>query len=564
MLKKLYIKNYALIDEMTIDFGSGLNILTGETGAGKSIIIGALSLLLGEKVKSDVIRKGASMAVVEGVFDVPDSEKWNTIINNQFEMSDDELLLRREIHQSGRSRSFANDSPIPNSLLSTIGDLLVDLHGQHAHQTLLKVERHLDYLDNFGVDKNLLTQLKESVKKFRSLNAELSNLKQKEKQLQEKQDLIEFQVEEIARANLRDGEEEELELEERILQNSEKLFEASNQINELLYEGEGSVSEKLSLAENTLAGLTGVDQVFEKWVKEAESARIIVEELVNNIQTYVSKVEFNPQRLEEIRERLGLFTRLKKKYGPTIKEVINFWEKAKRELSQIENIEDEITGLSTAMEQERKKLSQIAADVSAQRKHAASELEKRTVKALEELGLKNSLFRILLKQKDDPDGPVEIDGKHYAVSTQGIDTAEFLVSLNPGEDPKPLAKVASGGEISRIMLSLKVVLAEADEIPILVFDEIDSGISGRIARVVGKNLKEVAKKRQVICITHLPQIASMGDFHFSVEKKIEANRTRTTVHPLNEEQKVIEIAKLIGGENVTESAMQSARELLES
>ncbi len=564
MLKKLYIKNYALIDEMTIDFGPGLTILTGETGAGKSIIIGALSLLLGEKARSDVIRKSASMAVVEGLFDVPDSEEWNTVVSNQFEMPDDGLLLRREIHRSERSRSFANDSPISNSLLSTIGDLLVDLHGQHAHQTLLKVERHLDYLDNFSVDKNLLTQLKESFKKFRSLSTELNNLKQKQKELQEKQDLLEFQVQEIARANPRDGEEEELELEERILRNSEKLFEASNQLNELLYDGEGSVSEKLSLAESTLTGLVGVDPVFEKWVKEAESARIIVEELVNTVQTYVSKVEFNPQRLEEIRERLGLFTRLKKKYGPSIKEVVSFWERAKKELEQIENIEDEIASASIALEEERKKLSQIAAEVSAQRKQAASELEKRTVKALEELGLKNSQFHILLKQKDSSEGPVEIEGKNYAVSGQGIDTAEFLVSLNPGEDPKPLAKVASGGEISRIMLALKVVLAEADEIPILVFDEIDTGISGRIARVVGKNLKEVARKRQVVCITHLPQIASMGDFHFSVEKKTEGDRSRTTIRPLNEEKKVIEIAKLIGGENITESAMQSARELLES
>ena len=285
---------------------------------------------------------------------------------------------------------------------------------------------------------------------------------------------------------------------------------------------------------------------------------------MNSVQTYVSKVEFNPQRLEEIRERLGLFTRLKKKYGPSIKEVINFWEKAKKELNQIENIEEEIASVVAAVEEERKKLSQIAAEVSEQRKHAALELEKRTVKALEELGLKNSLFCIQLKQKEDPEGPVEINKKHYTVSAQGIDTAEFLVSLNPGEDPKPLAKVASGGEISRIMLALKVVLAEADEIPILVFDEIDTGISGRIARVVGKNLKEVAKKRQVVCITHLPQIASMGDLHFSVEKKVEAGHTRTTVRPLNKEEKVIEIAKLIGGENITESAMESARELLES
>jgi DNA repair protein RecN (Recombination protein N) len=270
MLKKLYIKNYALIDKMSVEFGPGLNILTGETGVGKSIILGALSLLLGERAKTDVIRSGASMAVVEGLFDVPSSVKLETADSQVFTDLED-LLLRREIHQSGRSRSFANDSPISNSLLSAIGDLLIDLHGQHEHQTILKVDHHLDYLDNYGTEEELLARVKGSFKQFRSHKTKLEDLKQRETRLHEKRELLEFQVQEIAKADPKEGEEESLESEERILRNSERIFQASNQITNLLYDGEGSVSEKLSATESALSGLVEVDPLFEKWMKECES-----------------------------------------------------------------------------------------------------------------------------------------------------------------------------------------------------------------------------------------------------------------------------------------------------
>lgn len=561
MLKKLYIKNYALIEKMSVEFGPGLNILTGETGVGKSIILGALSLLLGERTKTDVIRGGTSMAVVEGLFDLPPSIKLEAL-DSQIVTDQDELLLRREVHQSGRSRSFANDSPISNSLLSAIGDLLIDLHGQHEHQIILKVDHHLDYLDNFGVEGGLLERVRGSFKQFRSLKTELEDLKQRETRLNEKRELLEFQVREIAKADPKEGEEESLESEERILGNSERIFQASNQITDLLYDGEGSVSEKLSAAESALTELEGVDPLFEKWMKECESARIGVEEIVSNIQTFASRVEFNPQRLEELRERLGLFSQLKKKYGGSIEQVLKHWEKVKRELDQIENIGDEIDRISTALEEEKEVLTQLCEELSAQRRKVASKLEKETVAALEELGLKDSIFCISVESKKNPEGPVQIGEENYAVSSRGIDTAEFFISLNPGENPKKLTRVASGGEISRIMLALKSVLAEADKIPVMVFDEIDTGISGRIARVVGKNLKQVSRNHQVICITHLPQIASMGDLHFCVEKEVKANRSRTKIRPLAKEERVMEIAKLMGGEKVTESTIQSARELL--
>ena len=563
MLKKLIIKDYALIDQLCIEFGPGLNILTGETGTGKSIIIGALSLLLGERTGSDIIRQRADVAVVEGWFDIPASFRWE-LIDAKLDKNQDELLLRREVHRSGRSRAFANDSPIPNTVLAAIGDLLIDLHGQHAHQTLLHERYHLDYLDNFGIEKGLLQQLKESYARFKSLTTELKTLQGKETILQEKLELLEFQVQEIDKATPQEGEEQALELEDRKLRNSEKLFQAAKMLNELLYDGEGSVSERLSTAETSLAGLTDVDPVFEKWIKEAESARIVAEEIAKGFQSYISKIEFDPERLEEIRERLGLFSRLKKKYGGSIQQVLEFRSNAKKELDQIETLEKDIGRITEELSDERDRLALTCQKVSQLRVDLSSELAEKTLEALSELGLKNGIFKVRILQNENDDGPIPIESKRYTVSSRGIDTAEFLISLNPGEEPKPLSKIASGGEISRIMLALKTVLAEADEIPVLVFDEIDTGISGRIARVVGKNLRDVSIKHQVICITHLPQIASMGDIHFRVDKEVVDKRSRTTIRRLQQDEQVVEIAKLIGGEKITESALQSARELLNS
>jgi len=562
MLKKLIIQDYALIDKLNIEFGPGLNILTGETGTGKSIIIGALSLLLGERTGSDVIRQGADMAVVEGWFQIPASFRWE-LIDGKIDTKD-ELLLRREVHRSGRSRAFANDSPIPNTVLAAIGDLLIDLHGQHAHQTLLHERYHLDYLDNFGVEKGLLQELKESYARFKSLTTELKGLQEKEAILQEKLELLEFQVQEIDRADPQEGEDEALELEDRKLRNSEKLFQTAKMLNDLLYDGEGSVSERFATAETSLAGLKGVDLVFDKWAKECESARIAAEEIAKGFQSYISKIEFDPQRLDEIRERLGLFSRLKKKYGGSMKQVLEFRDKAKKELDQIDTLEKDIGRITNELNDERDRLARTCQKVSQLRKNLSSDLAQKTLEALSELGLKNGIFNVRILQKENVQGPIPIEVKRYNVSARGIDTAEFLISLNPGEEPKPISKIASGGEISRIMLALKTVLAEADEIPVLVFDEIDTGISGRIARVVGKNLKDVAVKHQVICITHLPQIASMGDIHFRVDKEVVDKRSRTTIRRLQQDEQVVEIAKLIGGEKITESALQSARELLNS
>lgn len=561
MLKSLTIKNYALIDSLTVDFGSGLSILTGETGAGKSIIIGALSLLLGERAKSDVIRQGEEIAIIEGLFQLPFSLESIQDSDNILH-SDDGLLLRREIHLSGRNRIFANDSPVSMAFLTQIGDLLVDLHGQHAHQTLLKIDQHLAYLDNFGVDLKIRMQVKKQYQNYQSLNKKLSEWTKRKKTLLEKQELLSFQVKEIEQADIQLNEETSLEQEEKILQNSEKIISVMQKLNYWLYEGEGAVTEKLSGSEAALRDLMQVDQSLEQRLRQCESARILVDEIVGGLQSYTSKIEFNPEHLEEIRERLALLSTLKKKYGGSIEKILAFWEQGKEELDQIESLDETVDALQEEVCTVKAQLSDLSQQLTDLRKEAAIKLEKESVSALNELGLQKAVFKIIINQMEQDDGPLKIQGKRYKASSLGIDHSEFYLSLNPGEDPKPLAMIASGGEISRIMLALKSVLAEADNVPVLIFDEIDTGISGRIARVVGKYLKILSQNHQVICITHLPQIASMGDKHYCVEKKLKDNRTFTTIRDLDEESRIQEIAKLLGGDTITDTTVQGARELL--
>ncbi|MCD6117187.1 DNA repair protein RecN [bacterium] len=561
MLKKLYIRNYALINELETDFHAGLNIITGETGAGKSIIIGAMGLLLGDRAQKDSVRQGAEKAVVEGVFYVPKAAAAEAV-KNLIELDRDELIIRREVFSNGRSRAFVNDSPVTGAVLSQIGNSLADLHGQHAHQALLNADTHIRYLDSFGMDKDLLDKLNDSFSRFTALNRKLEKLVSLQKTAKEKQELLQFQVKQISDADPKPGEEEELEKEDKILSNAEKIFQTAAELQKMLYEGENSVSENLSQAVSLFTTLVRIDPGLEKWQSECDSARIAVEEISIGLSEYVSSVEFDPEKLQEIRDRLGLFSMLKKKYGTTIEEVLNFFNTAKDELDSIENVEEQINSVKLDLSKEISLLTDFCISVSEMRMELAKKLELRIEESLRELGLGKAVFNVKLIRNSSDSGPVVIDNVRYNVTSDGIDKAEFFISLNSGESIRPLAKVASGGEISRIMLSLKKVFAETDQIPVLIFDEIDSGISGRIARIVGKKLKEVSLNHQVICITHLPQIASLGDAHYSVSKNVDNGRTLTNIRILSDNERVAEIAKLLGGESVTESALQSARELI--
>jgi DNA repair protein RecN (Recombination protein N) len=580
MLKSLTIRNYALIEFIEIEFESGLNILTGETGAGKSIIIDALSLILGDRTSSDVVRKGSDKAIVEGLFGMADNEKVKALLKlNEIELQED-LILRREVSIKGQSRCFVNDTPVPLMVLKEIGDHLVDLHGQHEHQSLLRSETHIGLLDEFGSLDKLVDEYRESYDKLTVLFREFRSLSLKEKELSEKRDLYEFQIKEIDAIDPRAGEEGDLENELRILENSEKLYEATSQLYQSLYEGEStrsgseniggqSVYDLLLKARNQLEDLAEIDKTFDDIKNECASAAAIVGELTKFIQSYNSKIEFNPERLEQIRERLGQITLLKKKFGGSLDAVIGHREKIGKEFAMAENFESEIRKLYEHIELERKTCSAAAQRLSAKRRELVSKISRSVCAELAKLGIANAQFdvkienRILDKRDGNADGAyVKLGRDLYDATYSGIDFLEFYLSTNVGEDVKPLAKVASGGEISRIMLALKTILAKADRLPLLVFDEIDVGISGRIAQAVGKSMKSLSQFHQVIAITHLPQIAGFADCHFAVEKSESKHRTSSTIHKLEEEERVREVARLLSGEEVTETSLNGAREMI--
>ena len=592
MLKSLSIRNYALIESVEIEFESGLNILTGETGAGKSIIIDAMSLILGDRASSDIVRKGSDKALVEGIFGMAGNEKVKALLKqNEIELQED-LILRREVSVKGQSRCFVNDSPVSLAILKEIGDHLVDLHGQHEHQSLLRPETHIELLDEFGSLDKLVEEYQESYNRLSVLFSEFHTLSLKEKELKEKRDLYEFQMKEIDAVHPHAGEEGDLENELRILENAEKLYEATSQLYQSLYVGEPdqqnsenigppaaqnglwqaggqSVYDLLLKARNQLEDLAEIDSAFEEIKNECASAAAIVGELTKFIQSYNSKIEFNPERLEQIRERLGHITLLKKKYGGSLNGVIEHREKIGKEFAMAENFENEIRKLNEYIELERKNCSAAAQRLSTKRRELVGKIGKSVCTELAKLGIANAQFdvkidnRVLGKLDGKSNGAyVKLGREYYDATNTGIDFVEFYLSTNVGEDVKPLVKIASGGEISRIMLALKTILAKADRLPLLVFDEIDVGISGRIAQAVGKSMKSLSQFHQVIAITHLPQIAGFADCHFAVEKNESKQRTSSSIRKLKDEERIEEVARLLSGEDVTEASLNGARELI--
>lgn len=557
------MENFALIDKIDIQFQPGLNIITGETGAGKSILIDALGATIGEKIESDSLRKGATRAVAEGIFQVKNNLELQQFLQQaEVENFSDEIILRKEISDSLRNRAFVNDSPVPNSVLIAIGNLLVDLHGQHEHQSLLRVNYHLQYLDEFGGYDQLLTDTAQHYHQFMQLNEELQALLARERSLTEKRDLYRFQIQEIQNVDPQPGEEDELLTEEKILLNSEKLYQFTNGLFNDLYNNANSVYDRIADAFKKLAELAEIDPKFNQVKTDCQQAQVAIEELAKFLQDYSHNIEFNPERLENVRQRLGQFSLLKRKYQRTMDDIIAYKKALEQELQDIDNLDNVIEAKRQAIAEERQTLSHLCWLLSQQRSAAAKKLEHLVLEHLSQLGMKNARFAVNIAQSIDENGAVELDQKRYRTTAQGIDQVEFYIAANPGEDLKPLARVASGGEISRIMLALKSSLAQVDRIPVLIFDEIDHGISGRIAQAVGWSLKRLAQTHQIICITHLPQIASMGDHHFVVEKIQEQDSTRTQIRQLTSDERPIEIAKLLGGELVTETHIQAARELI--
>jgi DNA repair protein RecN (Recombination protein N) len=570
VLKSLYIKSHVLIDEVEVGFHSGLNVLTGETGAGKSTILEALSLILGDRASADVVRKGSEKAVVEGTFNVAGNNKVKKLLGeNQIELSDD-LLIRREVSVKGQSRCFLNDTPATLSVLGAVGDLLVDLHGQHQHQSLLRVETHIDMLDEFGGTGSVLSEFQRSFGELQLRIGELRELRQRELALKEKRDLYEFQLKEIDAVSPRAREEDELERELRILENAEKLYESTTQLYGLLYESENSLRDQLAAVVKTLEGLISIDGTFEDSLKEASSAEAIIDEMAKTFHGYRSRIEFSPEKLEQVRERLGNLSLLKKKYGKSVEAILEHRDRIAKEISLAENFETAIAELRGKIAEEQKKCSDLAERLSEKRKETAKRLNKAIMEELAVLGIPNASFEVRIENKTLDETGIEVESiahvrvgkKRYETTAKGIDLVEFFITTNIGEDLKPLAKVASGGEISRIMLALKTVLAKSERLPLLIFDEIDIGISGRIAQAVGMSLKNLSKSHQIIVITHLPQIAGAADHHYIVEKVEEKGRAFTQIRELKADERVREVARLMSGEKVTEAGMKGAKELM--
>lgn len=566
MLTSLLIKNYALIEEISVEISPGFTVITGETGAGKTIVVGALGLLLGERSSVEMIRTGSEKAVVEGVFDIRKNTRVTEILRASENDITEELIVRREVTTKGQSRCFINDSPVSVSLLKEIGDALVDLHGQHEHQSLLRPETHIDFLDNFGGYKNEIEKYQQSYRLLAERKAKKRELQAQEEQLKAKRSLYAFQIKEIDTVNPQSGEEHELDSEHKILENSETLSTLTNSLYQVLYDSESSIRDNLVKARKMVEQLAEIDQTFTDSVNDARSAEVIVEELSKHIQHYASRIEFNPERLEEIRERLGALSMLKKKYGGTIDLLIDFRKTIGEEFILAENFESEIEKLDKEIAVLQKECGEKANTVTNERKRTSQKLADAILVAINDLGIPKAQFVSSIQQKTvDPSTnvvAVKVGNQFYEATPDGIDHVEFYLSTNVGEDPKPLAKVASGGEVSRIMLALKSALARSDKTPLLIFDEIDTGVSGRIGQAVGMSLKKLAAHHQVIAITHLPQIAGLADTHFAVEKIERQQKTVTQLRKLNPEERVHEVAKLVSGSEITEAGMKSARELM--
>ncbi len=563
MLSGLRIKNYALVDQLEIEFQPGLNIITGATGAGKSIIVGAVNLILGERASIEAVRTGFDTASLEAVFKLPDDRTLKELLSKLgMILQDDLLIIRREISSKGQSRCFLDDRLVTLGSLKSIGDRLADLHGQHQHQSLLNVDRHIEYLDHYGDLDNFLARVSEAYFLLRKRQKELWDLIQSKKMDEERKKLYQFQIQEIEKANLSPDEEEKLAQERKVLENVEALFELSSNLYHQLYESEASIVERLGFLSKELKRGADIDSRLKEPAETLESGVIGIQDVAKILEDYKRGLEFDPERLETIRERLNLLNTLKRKYNKSVEEILAYKQQIKRELDRIESKDEVIDSLEKEIERLSQTLQRECSVLSQKRKAKASELSKKIQKALTSLGMDRTRFQVKITQREDENGLVKLDGKRFFVDEKGMDQVEFFVSPNPGEELKPLAKIASGGEISRIMLALKSILAKADRVETMIFDEIDVGIGGEVASAVGKSLKGLASSHQMIVITHLQQIASQADCHLKVFKESVKGRTVTRIKRLDREERVKEIARMISGEKVSQLTLRQAKEMI--
>ncbi len=552
MLIELRVRDYAVIDDLSLELGPGLSVLSGETGAGKSIIVGALSLLLGERASSDSVRVGAERARVEAVFDVSERPELLSLLTELGQEGEDGLLiLRREVAAEGRNRAWMNGSPTTARVVGELGRALVDLHGQHEHQTLLRREAQRSILDAFGDAEGDAADVVEAFETLTGLETRLSELRERRRELEGRADFLRFQLAEIEEGRVEVGEDAALEDEGRRLEHSEELLREATSIHAELYGGDGAVTDHLSQLLGSLSRLKEWDPSLEGAHDALKEAYYALADVGRELGDYAGSVRHDPGRLEEVRERIDLILRLKRKYGPELTDVVETGGRLSAELDELEGSGWDEEALQRDVDEARTELTDAAERLTGKRQEAARRLETEVEALLPDLGLPGATFQVLLEALP-------------TVGNRGAERVEFLVSVNAGFAPMPLGRVASGGELSRVMLALKAILARVDQVPTLIFDEIDAGIGGQVATLVAARLQEVARYHQVFVITHLPQLASRARSHLLVEKTEGDGLAATSVDELEGEARVREIARMLGGDPESETSRDHARELLES
>ncbi|MCC6865590.1 MAG: DNA repair protein RecN [Ignavibacteria bacterium] len=578
MLEKLIIKNYLLLKNIEIDFSNGFNIITGETGAGKSILINALNLLLGGRADYSIISKNSDKMVIECIITISkDNEKYvyELFKKHKIEVFGNSLIIRRELYSKAYSRCFINDTPVGTNELKELGELIIDIHSQNEHQSLLKKEIHIELVDSYLAIKigqkfiDKIESYKDEYEQLKIKEKELKEIEIRQHEIEQRRSYIEFQLKEINETNPRPGEFEEIEKNLKTGENAEGIKESLTNAYFNLYDDKGSIIERIKIVEKELSKTGEFDNNIISILNDIIEAATVLKEASKQINILADSINADFVNIEEMRERLYKLQYLKKKYGGSIEEVIKLKEKYEQDINIADNFEEAFNKIRVDIKNLKNSLLKKAGEISKLRKERSKELEGAIVKVLREVGLENTEFKIGFKttQYTKSFNRTEKDkGEHEnnILNINGLDDIEFMVKINKGDEYTSLRKSASGGEISRIMLAVKSVLAGSDKVDILIFDEIDTGISGRIAQKAGRVMKNLSKHRQVIAITHLAQIAALADEHLLVEKETNEAATITKIRKLNNNEKIIEVAKLLSGEKITDSSIKSAKELMVS
>jgi DNA repair protein RecN (Recombination protein N) len=559
MLRELHIKNFSIIDDITIQFEKGFNVITGETGAGKSIIFNAFSLALGERAAGDVIRKDAKEAVIEASLDI-DPSLFSPPVLQYLEDSgvdtEDGLILKRVIAARGKNRAYINGSIASIQILSEISRNLVDVHGQYEHQSLLSAEKQMDLLDAYGNLMDVRQEVKTLYEHILKIKYQISALTEKDRERAQRLDTLAFQVNEINAAALREGEDRELEEEAKILNSAGRLADLANRSYDALYSSESACIANLAHILKDLKEIADIDARAAEAAASVETSLPLLEETSYFLRDYKDAIDFSPDRVEQVQEKLALIQNLKRKYGSSIQEILDYGKGAETEREDLQNSEEKMNSLKAELGDLKSAFTEKTRTLSKKRKRVAKKIEAGIVAQLSELSMPDTLFSIHMTHENGDD---TTDG--LKAGETGIDCIEFLISPNPGEDLKPLSKIASGGELSRIMLAMKGILAKGDRIPVLVFDEIDTGIGGNTAGTVARKLKDLSSDHQVICITHLPQIASYAGNHLKIEKSIKKNRTVVDISRIEQDRRAAEVARMLGGE-ISDVSIRHAKEML--